>query len=84
MINIGITKVYPIRMCCRIVPRTQSCSPAPIKLLTKEPQVAAKAIAIINGMPETLRMIFAIAKERSESLSKQIHLEFVLMSVSGT
>ena len=47
----------------------QSCSPAPIRLLTSEPQVAAKAIAIINGIPDTLRIILAIASDRSPRCS---------------
>ena len=58
-----------MRMCCLIVPRTQSCSPAPIRLLTNEPQVDANAIAIINGIPDTFRIMFAIAKERSPKCS---------------
>ena len=58
-----------MRMCCLIVPRTQFCSPAPIRLLTNEPQVDANAIAIINGIPDTFRIMFAIAKERSPKCS---------------
>jgi hypothetical protein len=38
-------------------------------LLTSEPQVAAKAIAIINGIPDTLRIILAIARDRSPRCS---------------
>ena len=58
-----------MRLCCLIVPRTQSCSPAPIRLLTNEPQVEANAIAIINGIPDTLRMMLAIANDRSPKCS---------------
>ena len=44
------------------------CAPAPIRLLTSEPQVEANAIAIINGMPDTLRMMLAIASDRSPKM----------------
>ena len=42
---------------------------APIRLLTNEPQVEANAIVIINGMPETLRMILVMASARSPRCS---------------
>ena len=39
------------------------------RLLTNEPQVEANAIAIINGIPDTLRMMLAIANDRSPKCS---------------
>lgn len=58
-----------MRTCCRIVPGTLLISPAPIRLLTREPHVVANAIATINGIPDTLRIMFVMASARSPRCS---------------
>ena len=56
-------------MCWRMVERTLSEQPAPMRLLTSEPHVEAKAIITMNRMPLTLRMMFVTASDRSPRCS---------------
>ena len=52
-----------------MVERTLSQWPAPMRLLTSEPHVEAKAIITMNRMPLTLRMMFVTASDRSPRCS---------------
>ncbi len=61
-----------MRICCRMVPATQSVCPAPMRLLTSDPQVEANAIITMNSMPDTLRTMLVMASERSP---KMLHIK---------
>ena len=68
-IHKGNTIAYASMICCRMVVRTVLLFPAPIKLLTNEPQVEANAMMIMKVIPDTFLIIFVMAKERSPKCS---------------